>query len=157
MQVSPGQAIFQDVGVPHAYLEGQNVEIMANSDNVLRGGLTPKHVDVPELMKHLIFEPTIPLIISGSAMDAAIDVFPTPAPDFELGRIHLKKDQDLQLDSRSVQLFIVLEGAVGIKEKADHEFSRKKGEAWVSFDAARSNLKALENSVIYRAAIPGFN
>jgi len=43
----PGQAIFQGAGVPHAYLEGQNIELMSNSDNVLRGGLTPKHIDVP--------------------------------------------------------------------------------------------------------------
>ncbi len=45
--------------VPHAYLEGQNVEIMANSDNVLRGGLTNKHIDVKELLKHIKFEPTV--------------------------------------------------------------------------------------------------
>src|SRR6185312_14307445 len=51
LNLQPGEAIFQAAGLPHAYLEGQNVEIMANSDNVLRGGLTQKHVDVPELMK----------------------------------------------------------------------------------------------------------
>ncbi len=51
VNLHPGEAIFQDAGLPHAYLEGQNVEIMANSDNVLRGGLTPKHIDVPELLK----------------------------------------------------------------------------------------------------------
>ena len=51
LQLRKGEGLFQDAGVPHAYLEGQNVEIMANSDNVLRGGLTNKHVDVKELMK----------------------------------------------------------------------------------------------------------
>lgn len=157
VQVSPGHAIFQDDGVPHAYLEGQNVEIMANSDNVLRGGLTPKHVDVSELMKHLKFEPTIPHIISAKTADPAVDIFPTKAPDFELGRIHLTKGQDIELLSRSVQLFIVLEGETKVMEKGSEGFSRKKGEAWVSFDAAQTNLKAVENSVIYRAAIPGEN
>ena len=155
LQVQPGQAIFQDAGVPHAYLEGQNVEIMANSDNVLRGGLTPKHVDVPELMKHLKFEPTVPRIIGGHAADAATTVFPTPAPDFELGRIHLLKGQELPMVSQSLQLFIVLEGTVEVIEKGRPGFNRKKGEAWVSFDTALSNLKALEDAVIYRAAIPG--
>ncbi len=53
-----GEGIFQAAGVPHAYLEGHNIELMANSDNVLRGGLTPKHIDVPELMKHTLFEPS---------------------------------------------------------------------------------------------------
>ena len=52
--------------MPHAYLEGHNVELMANSDNVLRGGLTPKHVDVPELIKHIKFEATIPNVMKGS-------------------------------------------------------------------------------------------
>ena len=65
VNLHPGEAIFQDAGLPHAYLEGQNVEIMANSDNVLRGGLTPKHVDVPELMKHVRFEATNPRILMG--------------------------------------------------------------------------------------------
>jgi mannose-6-phosphate isomerase len=157
VQLSPGQAVFQDSGVPHAYLEGQNVEIMANSDNVLRGGLTPKHVNVSELMKHLKFEPTSPHIISGKPAGADIDIFPTAAPDFELGRIHLSKARDLELVSNSTQLFIVLEGEVKVTEKGSDGFARKKGEAWVSFDAAQSNLKAVENSVIYRAAIPGGN
>ncbi|MDE3143983.1 MAG: mannose-6-phosphate isomerase, class I [Bacteroidota bacterium] len=55
VKAEKGEAVFQGAGIPHAYLEGQNVELMANSDNVLRGGLTPKHIDVPELMKHTSF------------------------------------------------------------------------------------------------------
>jgi mannose-6-phosphate isomerase len=51
VSLNKGEAIFQDAGIPHAYLEGQNVEIMANSDNVLRGGLTGKHIDVAALLK----------------------------------------------------------------------------------------------------------
>jgi mannose-6-phosphate isomerase len=64
VHLKPGEAIFQGAGLPHAYLEGQNVELMSNSDNVLRGGLTPKHVDVPELMKHTQFRAVTPEIIS---------------------------------------------------------------------------------------------
>ncbi len=51
VHLHPGQATFQPAGVLHAYLEGVNVELMANSDNVLRGGLTTKHVNVPELLR----------------------------------------------------------------------------------------------------------
>ncbi len=64
-----GQAIFQDAGVPHAYLEGQNIEIMASSDNVLRGGLTTKHIDVKELLKHVKCEPTNPNILNGGKVN----------------------------------------------------------------------------------------
>ena len=55
--LAPGEAIFMPAGNLHAYLAGFGVEIMAASDNVLRGGLTPKHVDVPELLRVLRFEP----------------------------------------------------------------------------------------------------
>jgi mannose-6-phosphate isomerase len=151
VEVKPGQAVFQDAGVPHAYLEGQNVEIMANSDNVLRGGLTPKHVDVPELLKHLRLEPTVPRIIQGSPAEKYVAVFPTPAPDFELSRLQLAGRQELDLVSISAQIFIVMEGSVEVAEKDASVFSRKKGEAWISFDGARSTLKALEDAVIYRA------
>jgi len=65
LRLEEGQGIFQPEGLPHAYLEGQNVEIMANSDNVLRAGLTDKHIDVPELLKHVKFEPTYPNILEG--------------------------------------------------------------------------------------------
>ena len=75
MYLKKGEAVFQGAGILHAYLEGQNVEIMANSDNVLRGGLTPKHVDVAELMKHVIFEPVDPNIIHGKPVSAAENVF----------------------------------------------------------------------------------
>ena len=51
VRIFPGEAIFQEAGLPHAYLEGQIMELMANSDNVLRGGLTPKYVDVPQVIE----------------------------------------------------------------------------------------------------------
>jgi len=91
VHLQPGEAVYQDAGLPHAYLEGQNVEIMSNSDNVLRGGLTPKHVDVKELMKHVIFEPTVPNIITGKTVEPERTVYQTPAQDFELSRLHIQK------------------------------------------------------------------
>ena len=56
--LGPGEGIFLSAGNLHAYLRGVGLEVMANSDNVLRGGLTPKHVDVPELLRVLNFTPT---------------------------------------------------------------------------------------------------
>ena len=56
--LDPGEGIFLSAGNLHAYLRGVGLEVMANSDNVLRGGLTPKHVDVPELLRVLNFTPT---------------------------------------------------------------------------------------------------
>lgn len=79
----PGQALYLDAGQLHAYLGGVAVEIMANSDNVLRSGLTTKHIDVPELMKVLTFEP-----LSGPGLEPdAQGHYDTPAPDFQLQRL----------------------------------------------------------------------
>jgi mannose-6-phosphate isomerase len=89
VHLHPGQGTFQPAGVLHAYLEGVNVELMANSDNVMRGGLTTKHVDVAELLKILTFEGGTPEIIDGLQLSAQERVYRTPAQEFELSRIAL--------------------------------------------------------------------
>ncbi len=89
IHMQPGQGTFQPAGVLHAYLEGVNVELMANSDNVLRGGLTTKHVDVPELLNILTFEGGTPEVFDGHPVSAHERVYRTPAEEFELRRIAL--------------------------------------------------------------------
>jgi len=127
LHLQPGQAVYQDAGLPHAYLEGQNVEIMSNSDNVLRGGLTSKHVDVPELMKHVKFEATIPNIITGKPAETDRLVYTTPAPDFELSRLQVAKGQSVKLISHSVEIFLVFTGSAEVAEKGGGGFKRNKG------------------------------
>ena len=154
LNLHPGEAIFQDAGLPHAYLEGQNVEIMANSDNVLRGGLTPKHVDVPELLKHVRFEATHPRIIMEDYGPGRIAVYHTPAPDFELSKLSLLQGESLTIRAHSVEIFIVLEGKIGVIEPGVAPFGRKRGEAFVAFHQAKFEVKAQEDAVVYRAAVP---
>ncbi len=155
LHLQPGQAVFQDAGLPHAYLEGQNVEIMSNSDNVLRGGLTPKHVDVHELVKHVKFEATIPNIITGKSVEPCREIYPAPAVDFELGRIQITKGETVNRTSHSAEIFLIFSGTAEVTENGGNGFKRNKGEAWVSFDGATSAIKALEDTVIYQASIPG--
>jgi mannose-6-phosphate isomerase len=154
VRLHAGETLFQDAGLPHAYLEGQNVEIMANSDNVLRGGLTPKHVDVGELLKHIHFEPTIPNIIRETSIEKNVVAFKTPAPDFELGKIELAKDGLVSLHSRSTELFIVLKGEIEITENGENVFRCKTGDAWVSFDQANYGIHALNDALVFRASVP---
>ena len=88
----PGDAVYLGPGQLHAYLRGVGVEVMANSDNVLRGGLTPKHVDVPELMRVLEFSPLADPTVRAVAADPGVEhevAYPTPEPDFALSRIEL--------------------------------------------------------------------
>ncbi len=157
LHLQPGQAVYQGAGFPHAYLEGQNVEIMSNSDNVLRGGLTPKHVDVPELLKHMKFESTVPNVITGIPTIEGHLVYQTPAPDFELSRLQIAKGQSEKLVSHSIEIFLVFSGSAEVAENNGRTFKRNKGEAWVSFDTANSEIRATEDAVIYQASIPGMN
>lgn len=154
LNMHPGEAIFQDAGLPHAYLEGQNVELMANSDNVLRGGLTPKHVDVPELLKHIHFGATHPHLLPEDAGPDRIAVFKTPAPDFELGRINLLKGEWLTAKAHSAEIYMVIAGKTEVVEPGAEPFSRKAGEAFIAFYGAKFDLNAQENTIIYRAAVP---
>ncbi|MYV95225.1 mannose-6-phosphate isomerase, class I [Streptomyces sp. SID1034] len=86
VQLQPGEALFLGAGVPHAYLGGMGVEIMANSDNVLRCGLTPKHVDVPELLRVVRFEPTDPGVLRPEASPSGEELYETPTDEFRLSR-----------------------------------------------------------------------
>lgn len=85
--LQPGEALYLGAGVPHAYLSGLGVEIMANSDNVLRCGLTPKHIDVPELLRVVRFEPTDPAVLRPEASPSGEEVYDTPIDEFRLSRL----------------------------------------------------------------------
>ncbi|MET9593773.1 mannose-6-phosphate isomerase, class I [Streptomyces sp. NPDC006516] len=86
VQLQPGEAMFLGAGVPHAYLGGLGVEIMANSDNVLRCGLTPKHIAVPELLRIVRFEATDPAILRPEAGPSGEELYETPVEEFRLSR-----------------------------------------------------------------------
>jgi mannose-6-phosphate isomerase len=153
VNVKSGEVVFQDAGLPHAYLEGQNVELMANSDNVLRGGLTPKHIDVHELLKHVKFEETIPNIIHEEKIAGHIVSYPTPAPDFRLSKINLAKDESISVHSKSIEIYFVMKGAIDIEENKNH-FRCSSGESFASFDDAAFEMKSIDNSEIYKASVP---
>ncbi|MFG2753594.1 mannose-6-phosphate isomerase, class I [Streptomyces xanthophaeus] len=87
VQLQPGEAMFLGAGVPHAYIDGLGVELLANSDNVLRAGLTPKHVDVPELLKIVKFESGDPKVLRPEG--DAEEVYETPIDEFRLSRFLL--------------------------------------------------------------------
>ncbi|WP_297850217.1 mannose-6-phosphate isomerase, class I [uncultured Corynebacterium sp.] len=89
VELEPGQALFLPAGNMHAYLEGFGVEVMANSDNVLRGGLTEKHIDIAELEDIVVFEPiTDPILVPDEEADDGVRCaeFPIPVPDFSVTR-----------------------------------------------------------------------
>ena len=108
------QGVFQGAGLLHAYLEGQNIELMANSDNVLRGGLTPKHIDIEELLQHIQFEATYPSILKGDHIASNELQFPCPVPDFGLTKIQLTLGETYTNETNSFEQFLVMQGAANI-------------------------------------------
>ncbi|MFJ9664676.1 mannose-6-phosphate isomerase, class I [Streptomyces sp. NPDC101219] len=107
VRLQPGEALFLGAGVPHAYLDGLAVEIMANSDNVLRCGLTPKHVDVPELLRIVRFESRDAGILRPEAAPDGEEVYETPTDEFRLSRYVLPEGgatHDLTLDTAQILL-----------------------------------------------------
>ncbi|MBK8722444.1 MAG: mannose-6-phosphate isomerase, class I [Saprospiraceae bacterium] len=96
VKIEKGGAIFQGAGIPHAYLEGQNMELMANSDNVFRGGLTPKYIDVAMLINHTSFETVRPKILKGRKSKFE-NSYKTACKDFEIASIELKNKAKMYL------------------------------------------------------------
>ncbi|GAA2220251.1 mannose-6-phosphate isomerase, class I [Streptomyces nogalater] len=107
VRLQPGEALYLGAGIPHAYLDGLGVEIMANSDNVLRCGLTPKHIDVPELLRIVRFEPSDPGVLRPEASPEGEEVYETPTDEFRLSRYVLPEGgtaRDLTRDTPQILL-----------------------------------------------------
>ncbi|MEI6265546.1 MAG: mannose-6-phosphate isomerase, class I [Sphingobacteriia bacterium] len=150
VQINPGEAIFQKAGVPHAYLEGQNIELMANSDNVLRGGLTPKHVDVPELMKHTLFEEMIPEIMKGNPARFGEKIYPCPVPDFGISKIDLTAGSEYEAVAESLEIMIVTEGGALV----NNSIVLKRGEVVAILPGAEYQVYASGNCTLFKAFVP---
>ena len=153
VKVEKGEAVFQGAGIPHAYLEGQNVELMANSDNVLRGGLTPKHIDVPELMKHTSFTGITPNIMKGNSIDTIEKNYPCPVPDFGINKIELNGDEVYGSVTHSLEIFIVIEGA-GIINADPLNLVIKKGEALAILPGQEYRIASSGQCLLFKAFVP---
>lgn len=113
VQLQPGEALFLGAGVPHAYLDGLGVEIMATSDNVLRCGLTPKHIDVPELLRIVRFEATDPGILRPEASPSGEELYETPIDEFRLSRFDLSPGAaPVDLTAATPQILLCTAGAL---------------------------------------------
>ena len=141
--LKPGEALALGAGNLHAYLEGTGVELMANSDNVLRGGLTPKHVDVPELLRVLDFsDGPVAIVVPQGAPEA---VYPTPFPDFRLSRVDVRAP--LSLPRQGPDLVLCVEGAVLVNGL---QLARGQS-AFAAFDDGPLVMSG--SGVVYRATV----
>ncbi|MET1066021.1 MAG: mannose-6-phosphate isomerase, class I [Arthrobacter sp.] len=113
ISLAPGEAVYLPAGNVHAYLHGLGIEVMASSDNVLRGGLTPKFVDVPELLRTITFEAAgVPMIDPETTM-LGQEVFRPPFREFQLQRIELEPGAEpVPLVQSGAATIIVVSGSV---------------------------------------------
>jgi len=156
LRLEPGQALFLPEGVLHSYLEGTAIEIMANSDNVVRGGLTPKHVDLPELFKVVAFDSREVQRVRTENRDPAEAVYLTPAAEFALSCIHLPAGSSFRSRAeRNVEILLCLDGKAVARElaPAGREVGIARGSC-VLVPAAAPAYRLTGPATLYKATVP---
>jgi mannose-6-phosphate isomerase len=123
ISLKPGEAIYLPPGILHAYVSGLGVELMANSDNVLRAGLTAKHVDVDELVRILSFSPFCPKIAASGEPPPASFNYPVPSGEFSLSRREGRGGES-DFSGEGPFIFLVTQGRLTLGGK-------NRGEEWV--------------------------
>jgi mannose-6-phosphate isomerase len=155
LKLDPGEAVFLPAGQLHAYLEGVGIELMANSDNVLRGGLTPKHIDIAELMQVLSYAPTEPQARVPITPSVTETIYATPAEEFRLAVLTPTESQPYQgSDRRNVEILLMTEGAADISNADGGPSLRlQKGDS-VLIPAAAPAYRLYGRARIFKAAVP---
>jgi len=147
LKLQPGEAVFLPAGNLHAYLSGAGIEVMASSDNVLRGGLTGKHVDLAALMEVLDFTdgkvPTLWPVPGPGGMR-----YPVPVEDFDLTRADVREDDPATLTAPGPQVVLCTEGRA-VLASADGELELVRGGS--AFLPAGAPVSARGDAVLFRA------
>jgi mannose-6-phosphate isomerase len=141
-------------GCLHAYLEGVGIELMANSDNVLRGGLTAKHIDPRELTRIVRYDTEPPRIFSPPDTAGIELVFPTAAEEFQLSMLTLSAGEEFKAAARrSIEILIVIEGHVTIEGGRRTACRLRQGES-VMVPACIDRYAIRGQGRLYRATVP---
>jgi mannose-6-phosphate isomerase len=149
VRLAPGEAVYLPAGNLHAYLGGMGVEIMASSDNVLRGGLTPKHVNVPELLRVLDFQPLRVALVTPTA-NGAERIYATPAREFQLSYFDVA-DAEVQVSVLGPEIWLVTSGSVRVA--ANGSDLALTGGRSVFVPARQSSLTLSGSGRIFRARV----
>ncbi|MCS2161797.1 mannose-6-phosphate isomerase [Scandinavium sp. H11S7] len=143
VKLNPGDAMFLFAETPHAYLQGVALEVMANSDNVLRAGLTPKYIDIPELVANVKFtpKPAAELLTQPAKNGSELD-FPIPVDDFAFS-LHDLSTAGADVAQQSAAILFCVEGEAVLR-KGEQQLVLKPGEsAFVSANDSPVNLSGV--------------
>jgi mannose-6-phosphate isomerase len=147
--LEPGEAMFMAAGGLHAYLHGTGIELLANSDNVVRAGLTGKYVDVPELIK--LTDPAVGVpLIEARDLGGGVWAYDTPAPEFRLFRAEPGAGE-LTLPVTGPRLVLCTEGTVTLTDAAGNKLKAARGESCF-LSAADGVVVASGPGVLFLAA-----
>jgi len=155
VRLQPGQALFLPSGRLHAYLNGMAIELMANSDNVLRGGLTPKHVDLEELFSVLDFQHRPLSVIEASPINAQEKLYPSEADEFELSVLDIPPNQPYGSGFRTAapEILLCIHGTAAFDwPEAGKGMQLNKGES-VLVPAAVAGYTIRGPARLYKAAV----
>lgn len=153
--LKPGQALFLPAGELHSYLEGTGIELMANSDNVLRGGLTPKHVDVPELMKVLRFAPSPVNILLPRKISEYEQIWPSEAEEFALSLITVRDGmENAVFQNQSAEILLCTQGKSEISESGSERMLEVGKGMSVLVTARKEQYQIRGNAVFCKASVP---
>ena len=156
VHLQPGQGTFQPAGTLHAYLEGVTVELMANSDNVLRGGLTRKHVDVPGLMEILSFDNGLAHVLVGEPAGDSEWVYRTPSDEFALSRIDLAPGGQYKGQAtHGPDSIIVLEGAATLTARGQSIPLTRGAIVLAPFGTHYVLDTIVAPAIVFKASVPG--
>ncbi|CAG6398179.1 Mannose-6-phosphate isomerase [Actinacidiphila cocklensis] len=152
VRLQPGEALYLGAGVPHAYLDGLGVEIMANSDNVLRCGLTPKHIDVPELLRVVRFEADDPAVLRPEAAPDGEELYAAPIDEFRLSRYVLAPGSDPRaLEPGTPQILLCTAGQASLRAQDGTALTLDRGEScWIP---AGERTELSGDGTVFRATV----
>lgn len=158
LRLEPGQGIFLPAGVPHAYLRGAGVELMASSDNVLRAGLTPKHIAPEELLRTVRFDARAPVLLAAAwTEDGSEGVYPTPVAEFELSRLRLGNAPIARV-AHGPELLLALPDDASTVVRVSHggtPVPLRRGQAFLVPDGMSYQIAADGPGSVFRAVVPG--
>lgn len=152
VELRQGEGLFVPAGVLHAYLSGLGVELMAASDNVLRGGLTPKHIDIDELLSVLDARPSAAPTVAAEAVSAGVARYPVPVSDFALVRVELTGD-DVEFPASGDAIALAVAGEVEVSSAGSDAVGLRPGQA--VFASADEGALTLRGSGTVFIATPG--
>jgi len=153
IHLNPGQAVFLNAGIPHAYLKGNIIECMANSDNVVRVGLTPKFKDIPTLIEMLTYENGMVKIL-GDTSDKNKTIYTVPIPEFQIAKEKMEVGEVISIKNNRLEIILLIEGEIEINYTGQTMIANRGQTILFPAILNEYTITVKESTIIYKVEIP---